>query len=517
MAYIVEQKIGKHVYVYEVQSYWDSEKKQPRQKRKYIGKKDLNTGKVITPRKSNLPRLSKDFGHVYLLEGVAKEIGLKGALEDVFGEGEAQEILNLAFYSISEGRPLYLYKHWAEITAVTEGSGTMSSQKISRLLKELGKEEVLREMFIGKWIEQQEDIKAVVFDITSFSSYSRGLELLEWGYNRDGDALRQVNFGVIMGSPSALPIGYRIYPGSITDVVTLKNLVGYLEGKGLRQYMFVLDRGFYSERNISMMGKEGVDFIIPMPFSSGVARSLLSRHLKDLDSAVNAFMYEGEAFFHVQGEIEIGGKGVTFHIYSNEKRKAEGMERLIRRLAEIEDAVAVRRFRAREEVEEFIEGQFRGGSRFYSIEVSAEGVELLRRQKALSRRINIMGKMILLCSVFGMDRVEVLSLYRRKDFIEKVFEVMKNEIDDGRLRIRRIDSLEGRLFLMFIALILYIALSNKMREEELYKKYTLSEVLYELKKLRLVEMLNGKKYLTEITKKQRTLYEKFGIPLPVIT
>jgi len=385
MAYIIEQRIGRHIYVYEVQSYWDSEKKQPRQKRKYLGKKDPETGEVITPRKSNLPRLSKDFGHVYLLERVAKKIGLKDVLEEVFGK-QAEDILNLAYYSICEGRPLYLYRYFSEVTAVSGDSEGMSSQKISRFLKELGREEILRERFIGEWIQRQRDIKAVVFDITSFSSYSRTLKLLEWGYNRDGESLRQVNFGVIMGSPSALPIGYRIYPGSITDVVTLKNLIEYLDTHRLRQYMFVLDRGFYSEGNLRKMIEmieEDIDFIIPMPFSTKAARAVLSGHLRDLDSAVNAFMYEGRAIIHVQGETEVGGKGVMFHLYSDERQKAEGMERLIRRLTEIEDAVAQRGFNTVQEVEEFIEEQFRGGSRFYEIKVGHEGVQLVRKQKAL--------------------------------------------------------------------------------------------------------------------------------------
>jgi len=71
MSYTIEQKIGRHIYVYEVESYWDSEKRQPRQRRRYLGKKDPDTGEVITPRKSKrLPRLSRDFGHVYLLKHI---------------------------------------------------------------------------------------------------------------------------------------------------------------------------------------------------------------------------------------------------------------------------------------------------------------------------------------------------------------------------------------------------------------------------------------------------------------
>jgi len=102
-----------------------------------------------------------------------------------------------------------------------------------------------------------------------------------------------------------------------------------------------------------------------------------------------------------------------------------------------------------------------------------------------------------------------------RTFIEKAFEIMKNEIEDGRLRVKGTDALEGRLFVMFIALILYTALSNRMKEKEMYKKYTRSEVLYELKKIKVVVMLNGKRNLTEVTKKQRAIYEKLEVfPFP---
>ena len=42
MSYIVEQKNKRNnrVYVYEVFGYWDKEKQQSRQKRKYLGVKD---------------------------------------------------------------------------------------------------------------------------------------------------------------------------------------------------------------------------------------------------------------------------------------------------------------------------------------------------------------------------------------------------------------------------------------------------------------------------------------------
>ena len=49
MATIVYQKNKKTgaVYVYESESYWDKEKKQPRSKRRYLGKLDPETNEVV--------------------------------------------------------------------------------------------------------------------------------------------------------------------------------------------------------------------------------------------------------------------------------------------------------------------------------------------------------------------------------------------------------------------------------------------------------------------------------------
>ena len=47
MTYITEQKVEKYTYVYEAESYWDRQKKQPRKHRRYLGRKDAVSDKVI--------------------------------------------------------------------------------------------------------------------------------------------------------------------------------------------------------------------------------------------------------------------------------------------------------------------------------------------------------------------------------------------------------------------------------------------------------------------------------------
>ena len=77
-----------------------------------------------------------------------------------------------------------------------------------------------------------------------------------------------------------------------------------------------------------------------------------------------------------------------------------------------------------------------------------EGCRLKRNVKAISGLMNRMGKTILLTSNGSFGREELLSLYRRKEAIEKMFDVMKNELDGARLRVNSRGALEWRIFLI---------------------------------------------------------------------
>ncbi len=53
-----------------------------------------------------------------------------------------------------------------------------------------------------------------------------------------------------------------------------------------------------------------------------------------------------------------------------------------------------------------------------------------------------------------------------------------------------------------------------MREKNLSKKYTLEEVMYEIKKLKIIELANKKKILTEVSKTQKELFNKIVNEIP---
>ncbi|MFZ2654627.1 MAG: hypothetical protein WAX69_06885, partial [Victivallales bacterium] len=215
MSYKVEQKIGGKIYVYEATNHWDRKKKQSRQTRKYIGVKDAGTGEVSTPRKNRWGvRMSMDAGAVHVLTRTAAEMGLGKTLEEAFGKEDAGKIFSLAAFCATENAPMYLFPDWAGTTDGME-QFSMSSQQTSFLMNRLGDDEYAREVFWKKWAKLHGEKRNIVFDITSISSYASHEGLQEFGYNRDGESLPQINMGMIYGDDEDLPLGYRIYQGSI--------------------------------------------------------------------------------------------------------------------------------------------------------------------------------------------------------------------------------------------------------------------------------------------------------------
>ncbi len=90
---------------------------------------------------------------------------------------------------------------------------------------------------------------------------------------------------------------------------------------------------------------------------------------------------------------------------------------------------------------------------------------------------------------------------------------LKNELDVMPLRGQKIETLQGLLFIFFISLILRAILLRRARDAELLDKNSIEEILMELAKLRAVNV-GGKWRLTEISKKQRTIFKKFEIGTP---
>ena len=112
------------------------------------------------------------------------------------------------------------------------------------------------------------------------------------------------------------------------------------------------------------------------------------------------------------------------------------------------------------------------------------------------------------------DAQEALDIYRTKDVVEKNFDRMKNTLDLRRLRVHNDERMENKLFVSFLALALIAALHQRMEKANLYRTYTMHELLLKVGRIHAAEV-RGKRILQPISREQQDIFHALGVNPPV--
>ena len=510
MSFIINQKIKGRIYLYKVESYWDKDKKKARQRRTYIGPKDRVRGSDVKPLLSELT--VKHYGNIALLEDIAEKTRLLTTLEKNFG-ADYREILALAWFQIMESDADYLFPYWLG-EQHPEQVKMLYSSDISGLYERIGRNQKAMERFTGDWIANMQPIEGIYYDITSFSSYSTGIDCVEWGYNRDKEDLPQINMGMVCCQNSGLPFFYKLFPGSIVDVSTIHNLLKDLQAYRLKDVLMVMDRGFFSTSNITSIAasEQHITFLQPLPFSLKATKELVKRNARKLKDVGTAFKYNEEIVHHTVDRITIGKQDFETHIFFNEKAAIDGRHQFLAKLLDIEAGLTCRTFSSQKEMQETLQAQVAEKYRcFFSWNKRTGTIQ--RNRIKINEHTATMGYMVIATNSRQMDRHTVLHHYRDKDKVEKIFDGVKNHMDGNRLRVHSGYTLEGKLFVRYIAMILYMYITKVMREKKLFEKYSIREMIKELAKIKIIKHENMAPFISEISKKQKDIFKNFDMEL----
>lgn len=515
MSYVVEQEIKGNIYLYSVDSYWDKGKKQSRQVRTYIGPKYPKNRKksALKPKSKNI--VYKKYGNMFLLHQLVIRLGIEELMKNLFPD-DFNEILALAFFHLCDEATMYMFPYWLHDQYAPKMRSLYSSET-SELCEKIGTDQAAVQHFFDRWINSHQPPSGIYYDITSISSYSTNIDFVEWGYNRDKENLPQINVGLVCSRENALPLFYHVYPGSISDVVTLKNCLKRLSSFGLKDIILVLDRGFCSKSNIAELNdlKDKIKFIQPMTFSMKKVVQLLKSNRRELKKIETAFKYSEEILHYVQTSLRIDEQKYEAHLYYNEKADVDLRHSFLAKILDLESHFSKKTFSTMSEYLEFRRDNipeklcsfFKLNRKTYQIEVNTK--------KVRSHLVKA-GYFMFLSNAEKLDGVDMLDHYRNRDIVEKLFDVEKNHLDGKRLRAHDQYHMDGRLFIKFVALILHSHISQIMKCNKLFKRYSLRELLAELGKIRCSEM-NDKFVVSEVTKSQRKILKAFEITPDMLT
>ena len=498
--------------------YWDKEKKQMRHRYTLVGKSATKNGPIEFGPKYRAQETKTSFlaglaissttlvGELVVLQQMERQLGVQKLLTKAFDKATAQQILALAFYSLCTGQPLSYAGTWLEQRGL--GSLELEAPRISELLPSLTVDTQRR--FFSSWLTEKAKGGTLCYDITSVSSYGRDNELLEYGYNRDGENLKQINLALLSGKHSGLPVWYSSLPGSLNDVKTLKNLVQELKKLGLDEFSLIMDRGFYSAANIQFLAEHHIKFMMPIPDRTGWHKDLIVKNKEVLFANVAGYipsedgktMLQSLTIYHPLDD----GTRAWLHMYYDSTIRAHAEQQFMALYKTCFD--------------EFSSGNLDPAHQEFYDEYFTLGYKTKNGQKVISKKdpVTLFNEGIAgywcIYTTSEKDAKKALEAYRERNAIEQLFDDVKNTLDCSRLRVHTTAAMHGRLFIQFIALILLSELKRKLKEhhDELLKYGNYKSILSRVMSYSRIKFEGSYKDLYSTpTKGQETIFNALSV------
>jgi transposase len=411
-----------------------------------------------------------DFGDSYAITQVAENDGLYAVMRDTIPDSAL--VLSLVCYQLASGSAMYNFTDWVEgniISKLFPNCMGATSQRISKLLNDLGSEEVQRKFFKQYISSFFKDKHGVLIDSTSLPS-SINSSLSAFGYSADG-VTQKVGCLMLVDTVSKLPLFFRSISGEIADVSTLHSTVDEVMRLGLELEQAIFDAGYFSEKNLEYLCKSNLRFLSRMPKSRKIFKELVAK-TSNLESSTNAVRYgDKRAVFVKTREVNLYGHSMFAHIILDPSKKGREITQALINASENPNEAG--------DVDE---------------DMKYAGI-------------------FILLSNYEINKQDVLPTYYIRQSIEQVFGFAKcNNLLP--LRVHSDQSIRGYLFLVFLSIILFVQMRQKLQSNNTKnRQITVEQALLTLRNLK-TKVYDKEVIPLELTKKMKEIFGALGITVP---
>jgi transposase len=136
-------------------------------------------------------------------------------------------------------------------------------------------------------------------------------------------------------------------------------------------------------------------------------------------------------------------------------------------------------------------------------------------ERKVAKALKLSGYFSILTHKLDFDAMETYRTYHLRDEQEKCFQLMKDQLVSDRQRNWSEDGKTGRLFILFVSLILGSYVRHVWRSTDLRRLFSSSlELLDEMTSIRCIEHTNRAKVITPFVGKQVDICDAFGFLIP---
>ena len=464
------------------------------------------------------------YGDIWLLEQAAERTGLRPDLVKAFGGNEemADAILTMAMYQVSNGGSFNRMAHWQRIEKVPFKT-PLTAQLITHLTQKVT--EANRMELFRLRMARVKDGDLCALDSTSRSAYGSSLADIMWGNNKEHLPLRQTTDVIVYDLTTHMPIYYRTFPGNIPDSRSVGIILKDLADAGMPRVVLITDRGYESVRNLETYILNGQPMIMwvkvrqPMVLDRiremGTFTHCPEGMEVDEDRHVYYRQYDLDYRVDVRKDCTKDADRLKLNLYFDPVRRSEllmeldiDIRRQRRALEEaragaypMDDDITLKRLYPHFFLE--VDGASR---RLKSFRINEKKVEETRLSSGFSA-----------CVTHAVDysAKTASESYALRDEQEKGFGLQKGPLGSDRQRCWSEDGKDGRLFVLFVAMILGSYVRHVRQTTELKKMFcSYSEILDEMRPVRCVEHKGHARRITPFVGKQLEICQVFGFAIP---
>ena len=530
---LVRKNRGGHTYIeYEYDRIYDPVKQYTYPKRASIGRVDPEDPTRMTPNENFLKYFPDaeipeeidrsdrspylNIGTYVVLHKLIQDCKLKEILDEYMDEKDTGFLLDLACYSIIEENnagqyyPDYAYEH----ALFTPDMKIYTDSKVSDFLHGLKPEQSVG--FLNSWNKSKNKRQKIYlsYDSTNKNCQVGDIDLVEYGNAKADAGLPIFNYSVACDSANRTPLFYELYSGSLNDVSQLICMIDKAQGYGYRNIGFILDRGYFSKKNLAYMDQNGYSFLIMVKGMKDFIRGIIEENQGGFENSWGKYVDRYDVYgttvkrFLCEGDT----KKRNFHIYySDGKAYSEKQEikQRIRRLKKyLDSCVGKECVPFGPEIRKYFHLNYEKDGK--TLKLAEENTSAVEKELSLAGYFAIV-------SSDNMTAREAIELYKSRDASEKLFCSDKSYLGNKSMRVHSDEALSSKVFIQFIALILrsriYTALKEK--SEKMLKKpnyLTVPAALKELEKIVMIRQLDGVYRLDHaVTATQKIILDAFGL------
>lgn len=487
MSYIKRSKKNGKVYLSEVETKRIDGKVVTKHLR-YIGR-EANGTVIINISISDISiEQIKVYGPLLVLHHLAEEINLPTLLGKY-----GHEIMSMVYAHCLNFESVNQMPNWFERTDLNFllKLDKLTESKLLRALDDLESQnqtELQRKIFNEVKSKYQLSSDGIVYDVTNTYFHGKKCQLAKFGKDKEGIKGRPlVQIGLGVTKDEGIPVFHKTFHGNIHDSRTFQDMINLFREYGIKNGLFVFDRGISSKQNQLNIKALGWKVICGLPMDKAlkiiVRNTIANKDFLVLGNRIklNKTIYYVEAVKH-----SIAGIKGTLYICFNERRRRDVIES---RYDEIMHAQNLLKQDKPIKV---------GLEKFFS----KNGKILIRRL----REVEEFDGYSIIFTTEKFTKEKIIKMYFDKDLVEKAFQSLKGVIGLRPIRHWLYNRVISHVFICYLSYLLLSILKLRLNKIDV----TPIKALKELDTLYKVYMRDSKKNfefekLVALTKNQEKI------------